>query len=659
MHPSEYLILDFETRSRCPIRTDGLARYMADPSTEVLCAAWILPGTKEPVLWLPGQPAPDFSNYHVAAWNAQFEKLAIEKLLPEWAAPKSYYCIAAHARYCGVPGSLDNASTWFGLGDKGKDKTGKDLIDKLCQPIKTGKKKGQFREKNEFPELFENLYKYCCQDDVAELEIFSRLPPWPESEYQIWEMTLRQNERGCPIDLDLCRGVVSLTDQLLTRAKDTIYKATDGAIVSPTQNVAIKKWLNEQGINVDDIGKETIAGLLAANDDDKLPKISFPPKVIEVLEARQIGAPASVKKFQTALKKEVNGRLHHNFYYAGAGATARWSGTSEDSSSVQLQNLFRGEQPELMLDVIKLADADILTATSVFYDDKGKPYSNPIKELQNATRSMLCATPGNTFLYTDLSAIEARVLRWLAKSPSLNDFVIYDNGGPDPYKAAAALVFGKPVDQVTADERQCGKVLVLSAQYGCGWVKFKATVEAWTRGKVQLTDTYAELTIKKFRQKNPEITKYWNQLEKAFKIVLAGELPTAKVGDVFFSRPYPGTVAIRLPSGRSMYYNRCKLVDKEIQYTKHDGIITKFYGGHGAENVTQAVSRDILAIKMLECEAAGMPICHHAHDQVLHECAIDDAPTKKPILEQIMTTPPTWAAGLPLASPVKITKRMI
>lgn len=642
------LLLDFETRSKCPIKTEGLARYARHESTQALCAAYGLLAEAAPKLWLPCQSVPNFSDYIVYGWNVAFEKAIWEHVL-HWPAPAGWYDIAAHARYCGIPGALANASTWFGLGDKGKDAEGHKIMLQLSQPIKTGKRKGEW---DTDAAKYERMYEYCKQDWFAEKDIFYRLPPWPDCEREAWEITAEQNERGCPIDLELCRAVVSLTDQFLDRAKTTIFDATGGKIVSPTQAVALKTWLNEKGINVDNVGKETIANLLAANNLDT--------DIKRVLEARQIGAPASVKKFKTALLKEVDGRLHHNFYYAGAGATARWSGTSDDSSSVQLQNLFRGDQSDAMLDIIKMADADVLAAIS----DK------PIRELQNSTRSMLCAYPGDTFLYTDLSAIEARVLRWLAKSPALNDFRIYDNGGPDPYKAEAAKTFGKPIDKITSDDRQCGKVLVLSAQYGCGWVKFKATVSSWTGGKVIITDAFAELTIKKFRQANPEITKYWSQLEKAFRMVLTGESEIVRVGVVSFSQPYKGVVAIKLPGGRSMYYNRCSILAKDtkmgeklvkrgsIVYTKHDGIIVNGYGAHLAENVTQAVSRDIIRDAMRNCKAAGLLISHHAHDSLLIETKNENMDAKAALLSKITTTPPIWASDLPLASPVKIVQRM-
>lgn len=645
--PSQLLIFDFETRSRCPLREQGLAKYAADPSTQVLCAAYILPGTNTPLLWLPGMPVPDFSKYVVAAWNAAFEKSIWEKVL-KWPAPKGWYDIAGQSRYAGLPGGLANACKWLGLAEQfAKSQEGHDVMMKLSQPNKPKvyknppKNAKPFKEWEDDPALFQKLYDYVKQDCIAEKAVMELLPPWPEQEQKIWAMTLAHNERGVPIDVPLCESVKNLSEQFLDRAQDTVYECTDGKISSPTQNVALKKWLNEQGLNIDGIGADIIGPLLE--------KGGLPDKVEKVLRARQIGAPASLKKFSSALTKHVGGRLYHSFMYAGAGATARWSGASDDAATVQLQNLTRGKQTELMLDAIKLRSTDVLEAIC---DD-------PIKEMRCSTRAMLCAGEGDTFIYTDLSAIEARVLRWLARSPALDDFRKYDLGGPDPYRMEAAKTFAKKVADVTDDERQCGKVLVLSAQYGVGAAKFQGTVFTWSGGKVVISLEFAQSTITKFRKANPHITKFWYALERAFRDVLTGAKDSVTVGYLKFRLAGKNTVAIRLPSGRDMFYNRCRISDKEIQYTKHDGEIVHAYGAHFAENTTQAVARDIMAEGMLGCEAAGLLIVHHAHDQILVETKERGSDEKAKQVGLIMATPPSWCKDLPLASPIKITKRML
>lgn len=375
---TELTTFDFETRSRVNIKTEGLARYAHDPSTSVLCAAYILPGETSPIIWTPNDPIPDFRNAVLGAWNASFERQIWQHVL-KWPEPKGWYDIAAHSRYAGAPGKLQTASEWFGLGDKGKSARGEFLIKTLCIPLVTGFKKHKVN-KGDFcndPTLLNELYDYCKQDCVAEKTILELLPPWPQLEQDIWKMTLDQNERGCPIDVDLCNAVVTLTEQMLSKAQDIIFDATGGKVVSPTQTAAVKTWLNTQGVNVNDVNKETVAQIVKQYEDAKDTK----NPIFQVLKARQVGAPASIKKFRSALGKHVGGRLYHQFIYCGGGATGRWSGggKDEDSDSVQLQNLRRGKQSEEMLDVIKMADADILSAVS----------ADPIKELQNSVRSLL------------------------------------------------------------------------------------------------------------------------------------------------------------------------------------------------------------------------------------------------------------------------------
>lgn len=628
--------LDFEVRSRVDLRSQGVRRYASDPSTSILCAAYRLPG-EDIKLWLPGMPVPDLSPFSVASWNAMFE-WEISRYVG-WTQPKRWYDVAAHARYFGLPGKLDDACKWLGLpSDKTKDAEGHKIMMKLTSPVSTGKNKGTFIND---PAMLARMYEYCKQDIVAEETIFKMLPPWPEQEQLVWDLTAECNLRGTPIDEALCIGATKIAEQIADFAATEMDTITGGVIVSAQQTVALVKWLNEQGINVSDIQAPTVAKLLADKD--------LPQNVRRLLTARQMGAPASVKKYSAAMGKVSEGRIHHNFMYYGAGSTGRWSGKGENEASVQLQNLKRGNNDDYILDAIKTGDLDILSCVC----------DTPMKALQTSVRQMVCAPTGKVFLYSDLSAIEARVLRWLAKAASLQAFFDYDNNtGPDPYKLEASKVFSIAPDTVTPDQRQLGKVLVLGAGYGMGGIKFQDTVDRWTGGKVKITESFAQKMILLFRNKNKDIVRFWSQLQTAFLKIYHGDADRVKVGYLTFYRAGKNIVAIELPNGRSIFYNRCKIVKNEIQYTKHDGMLTKFYGGHGAENVTQAVSRDILAEVIHKCETNGLPVIFHAHDSVMVE--VDDPATddKLELLRTIMTTPPTWATGLPLAAPVESTYRM-
>lgn len=384
MLPHDALFLDYEVRSRRNIRTEGLAVYVTDPSTTVLCAATLDPHTGEKQLWLPGQPVPNFRDKILYAWNAQFEKCITEHVL-KWPRPKAYYCVAAHCRYTGAPGKLATASDWFGLGDKGKDKRGTYLVNTLCMPLDSGFKKFKIK-KGEFcndPTLLQELYDYCHQDNVAAFEIYKLLPEWPQMEYDIWLMTVAQNERGCPVDIDLCKAVVSLTSRMLEKASATVSKCTNDAVDKPTKVAALVKWLNQQGVNINSLDKNIVAGLI--KQYEKKNDIEHP--VYQVLKARQVGAPASIKKFSSTLGKHVGGRLYHNFIYAGGGATGRWSGggKSEDSESVQLHNLKRGTQTEEMLAIIKTGDLELFETVCEAVG------TTPVQELQNSVRSLLCS----------------------------------------------------------------------------------------------------------------------------------------------------------------------------------------------------------------------------------------------------------------------------
>lgn len=278
------------------------------------------------------------------------------------------------------------------------------------------------------------------------------------------------------------------------------------------------------------------------------------------------------------------------------------------------------------------------------------------------------------FLYTDLSGIEARTLRWIAGCPSLLDFASYDKGGPDPYKATAARAFGISVNSITDEQRQVGKVLVLQCQYQSGWLKVKMTVPS-------VTDEFAKAAVEAFRKSHPKIVKLWSNLNDAFKSVLSGQRETVSLysNRLQFSRFNKSTIGLRLPSGRSIYYNKCRILAKDIKisdtktlrkgsiaYYKHDADdftnekqLTSYYGGLGSENVASGIARDIIALAMLKCEANSvLPLCHHAHDSAMSELPTAEAKEKLPLLSKILTTPPDWCKDIPLASPVKLTRRM-
>lgn len=286
--------------------------------------------------------------------------------------------------------------------------------------------------------------------------------------------------------------------------------------------------------------------------------------------------------------------------------------------------------------------------------------------------------PDNVFLYTDLSGIEARTLRRLANSPSLKDFAEKDKGGPDPYCIAAARAFNLPLSKIDEELRQCGKVLCLQAQYQSGGPKVQNTISNWSAGKVNVTTEFANKAVAAFRKSEPEIVKLWENLNKAMKSVLIGERETVSInGYLKFYKSARDTVAMRLPSGRSIFYNKCRVLTKDIKisdtktlrkgsiaYYKHDADftqehdLTSYYGGLGSENAASGMARDIFALNMLACEANGLPIVHHTHDSVMAEVPRTEAKEKAILLEKIFSTPPDWCKDIPLSSPVKIVSRM-
>ena len=651
------LFLDLETYSPVDIK-HGLYKYAEDAKLLLLSYAF----DEEPaavVDFANGEAIPPrllAALKNEKAWlcahNAQFDRTILEKYIPEVAPPKRWVDTRALAYSAGLPGSLKELCEVLKVpADKAKEKRGADLIKMFCVPQRDG---GRPYSKKERPFDWLDFVNYARLDVEALREIYKRIPRFNATRQLLNEWNLDQeiNKRGMFIDLALARAAVEASNRVEARSNAKVHSLTNGFVKTTGQTAKILEYAAKCGYPLSDLQKETL--------EREIP--SAPPVLREVLEARLANSKSSVKKYRVLLDStNTDGRLRGCLQFYGAIRTGRWSG-----KLFQPQNLIRGSLPaneiEKAIDALK----------------KGETYFEDENELAaNCLRAAIMAPPGKKFVVADLSNIEGRVLAWLAGEKwKINAF---REGTVDLYKAAYARTFGIPVESVDKKQRQIGKVLELSMGYQGGVGAFlifargygvdldslaanvtnkETLIEAeqaysFYADKKQLpkkTFIALEAIKRAWRKAHPAIVSFWENCQNgALKAITTGD--SVKVGKIAFERK-DKTLCIRLPSGRFMPYPNARKDDKGFTYfgqLTHKWGELRTYAGKIAENITQAVARDILVQGMFNAERAGYPIILTVHDELITECP--DSPEYNPEqLSALMATPPEWAKDIPLAA---------
>lgn len=660
------LTIDFETRSADDLKSVGVYHYAADPSTDVLCLALKERGA-EPVVWMPeerltpevrfaaqasGLPLVDTAAMlamvegadAIEAHNAGFELeiwrqvMAARRGFPMLPARK-LRCTAARAVVAGFPRPLDQAGAAV-LAGEWKDDKGSRLMLKMCKPRKP--KRGEDPGAvywHETPADLVRLAEYCCQDTRAQESLAMALPELPASEQALFLFDLAVNGRGVAVDLAAVDAISAAVEANADRLR-TEFRGITG-LDSPTQRDATLKLLQEMGVPISGLTARDVDDALTDDDAALLGGASgIDPKAAKVLEIRKSLSKSSLAKYQ-AMRRAVcpDGRLRGMFMYYGA-ATGRWAGRL-----VQPQNFPRGTFADVdgAIALFQAGDAESL---EMMYDDL------PIAA-SSCLRGMIVAAPGHDFVAADYSAIEGRVLAWLAGEETALD--VY-RSGRDPYKVAAAAIHHKTYDDVTKPERQIGKV----AELACGYQGAVGAFQAMGRNfGLELPEEEVKEIVDKWRASRPRTVSWWYELENC--AVAAIERP----GDEFQAGPVSLSVMdrallIRLPSGRCLYYRNPRQEEKEVPWggkkmcVAHDGVDSYsrrwktqyLYGGRIAENVTQAVARDILCRGMLAAEAAGYRIVMHVHDEAVAEVLEGFGGVEE--FEKLLCAPIPWAPGLPL-----------
>ena len=569
-----------------------------------------------------------------SAWNAQFERTIFGKMAGHTLSPDSWRCSMVWAASLSLPLKLKTAAQVLKTGEQ-KDDAGERLIRYFSIPCKPTKSNdGRTRNLPEHsPEDWELFKSYCRQDVRTERDIRKVLErfPLPDSEWDYYHMDQRINDRGVLIDRELVEQAITC-DLLMSEEMTKKAYALTG-LENPNSVSQLKGWLEERGIDVPSLGKKEVAALITDLD-----KHSTDGEALEMLKLRLKMSKSSVKKYQAADRYVCgDGRAHGLFQFSGANRTQRWSGRG-----IQLQNLPQNHISTLeeARELVKLGCFEMVETI----------YGNIPDILSQLIRTMLVPKEGCGFIVADFSAIEARVLAWLAGEEWRIDSFLR---GDDIYCASASQMFGVPVVKhgINGELRQKGKV----AELACGYGGSSGALISMGALDMGLKEEELPGLIDDWRNANPHIVRFWWDVERA-AVDTVKDHQDRQVGRIGF-RFSANTLWIVLPSGRRLAYIKPRLEPNRFgrMAITYEGLgvnnkwsRTETYSGKITENITQATARDLLAEAMWRMEKAGLHIVGHVHDEVILEEPVGFVTVGD--VTSIMNQNPTWAEGLPLAS---------
>lgn len=642
---SVHIHIDFETYSSVDLKTSGVYKYTASPDFEILLMSFMIEGDKDDSVfvldftsmdrerikrWFDALLTREYEQVIIHAHNAQFERLCLKAYGYDIPAER-FECSMAKSAYCGLPLGLDQVAKVLGLAEQ-KDSVGRALIRYFCMPCKPTAANGQ-RTRNlpeHAPEKWVQFKEYCRQDTVVEVAIDAALSDIviPEAERAIYILDQKINDRGVLADLDLTRAAIDLAQ---TFSEQTLERSAEITGLTNANSVAqLQRWVEGKiGQKLTKLDKEAVKELLAGDCDDELR---------EALENRQSLGKTSIKKYSAILSAAGDDqRVRGLFQYYGANRTGRWAGRL-----VQLQNL-----PQNKLEGKDLENARLATLHN---DREGLElmFDNKIPDLlSQLIRTAFVPTKGKKLVISDFSAIEARVIAWLAGEQWRLD--IFATHGKI-YEASAAKMFKIPIESIDKHSpyRKKGKVseLALGYQGGVG------ALEKMGGGKMGLSENEMRNIVKLWRKESPAIVKLWKDIEDAAYNTIQTGNPSRVRYLRFVWLTKHNTLALELPSGRRLHYRNARIVKGSIVYEGLDATKTwgrvDSYGGKLTENAVQAIARDVLAYTMSKADALGFDIIMHVHDEVVVEAQEANAQETLEALNALMAVPPSWAKDLPL-----------
>lgn len=645
----ESLHIDIETYSSVDLAKAGMYKYMESFDFEILLFAYAFNDDPVTVIdlaqgeSLPFQVLKALRDDKVIkkAHNAAFERHAL-KLFGYDIPSYQWQCSMVKSAYCGLPLSLDGVSVALKLEEKGKMDTGKPLIRYFCQPCKPSKVNGG-RTRN-LPvhdlEKWEAFKEYNKRDVISEREVDHLLSgyPLPDFEQALYVLDQRINDYGIRVDTDFAQAALDIDAKNSHAIKQELEDLT--GLENPNSPAQLKQWLS-------DAIEEDVATLAKDSIDPLIDKCG-PGLISDVLELRKKASKTSIKKYDAMIASTCsNGRAHGLFQFYGANRTGRWAGRI-----IQLHNLPQNHIGNLQLarDIISQGDYDL---ACIFYEQVSSVLSQLI-------RTAFVPDAGNLFVVADFSAIEARVISWLADETwRLKVFRTHGR----IYEASAALMFGVPIESVTkgSDMRAKGKVAELALGYqGSVGAMVKMGAE-----NIGLSEKEMRIMVNKWRRTNSKIVELWGDIEENAIRAIKTKKATKSVHKNLIFDCDDQVLTIQLPSGRKLFYQSPTLGTKygkpAIKYkgtnqeTKQWGWVDT-YGGKLVENIVQAIARDVLAVAMDRIgNKNGYDIVMHVHDEIVVEVPKFRAEENLEEICAIMGKSVDWAPGLPLAADGYVT----
>jgi DNA polymerase len=635
------LSIDIETFSDIDLGKCGVYRYTDRPNFDILLFAYSIDeGPVQLIDLASGEELPEeiveailSEDIIKTAFNANFERVALMRYLSRkfdkevHLNPSSWRCSEVQAAMLGLPLHLEGVAKVLRLGVQ-KMSEGKPLIRYFCIPCKpTAANGGRTRNlPKDAPDKWELFKQYNIRDVEVELEIRKKIKdyPIPESEQALYELDQRINDRGFRADMDFVMQAISCDKQFTVAATERAYELT--GLENPNSVAQLKDWLSERGVEVESLSKKNVKELVSETEGE----------VEEALKLRLLMAKTSVRKYE-AIERAVcsDGRVHGLFQFYGANRTGRFA-----SRLVQVQNL-----PQNHLIDLKLA-RDLVKEGR--FDDLQMLFGNTPGVLSELIRTAFIPKEGHRFIVADFSAIEARVLSWLAGEKWRIE--VFKSHGKI-YEASASQMFHVPLDEITKGSplRQKGKISELACGYGGGVGALKSM------GALEMGVEENELQglIDNWRRANPHIVNFWWEVDK-MAIKAVKERTRTRTHGISFTYK-SGMLFVTLPSGRDLVYVKPKLMLNKFgrEGLTYEGIGTtkkweriETYGPKIVENIVQAASRDLLAEAMLRLDKASFAIVAHVHDEVICEVPMGESSVEE--VCSIMSESPKWSEGLPL-----------
>lgn len=657
--------LDFETRSTVNLKKCGADVYARHPSTELMCTGWTFDG--EAVRLDPGHKLDSRVIDHVAyggkvvIQNAAFE-LAIwnNVCVPKYGWPplgaEQTICTLAMSYAMALPGALADSAPALGM-TLNKDSEGHRVMLQLSQPRsgpdeKCLKCKGsgllgdiiecvcvEWYTRDSHPEKFEKLDNYCKQDIEVERGLFKRLMRLAPREHELWLLDHKINQRGIAVAVPAVKAALEIVSIEKKLANEAMKAATDGVVSTIGANMQLKEWLNARGMKCEGVAKADVKDML---DSDP------PPEIRRVLEIRKGASKSSLAKLVAMLLGICEDeRLRGMFQFHGAGATGRYAGRR-----VQLQNVPRSQIPQSDIEGI-FAILESSRSPHEMRDMIELFYGPTLAMLVECLRGFLVAKPGHDLISMDFSGIEARVTAWLAGDES--ELQIF-RSGKDIYRHTAAPVYGVAPEDLTPEQRQIGKVAVLSLGFGGGVGAFQQMAKNYL---VKVPNSMAESIKVKWRETHPLIVAYWHTLERAAMSAIRNPGQKFRAGRIFYKKS-GSFLWCMLPSGRVICYPypkiepvmtpwgeiRDQITAMTVDSDTGNWVREKVWYGKLIENAVQATARDLLTEAQFRLEAAGYPIVMHSHDENVAEIPVGFGSLDE--MSAIQGDSPAWAAGLPI-----------